>query len=192
MHQAGAAVADRHAFLHVQGGSVRAGIFLRRLIDLSMTVPALAHHNQPHRGGPARTLRGGWNSCPAGTGGLSSHRRPSPRRHSGLLPTASGVGAWRGVRSEMALRGVPPAFRAYHSKCPGVVCRGGRRPIAGARNGMTHRFSCTRTTCRWCRFGRRARVSAPYIMVACAPAFLFPCPAEREFASGARAGLPEY
>ena len=59
---------------------------------------------------PARTSRGGWISSPAGTGGLSSRRRGGTR----VCYRRGRSGARRGVRSEMALRGVAPALRAYH------------------------------------------------------------------------------
>ena len=62
-------------------------IFLRRLIDLSMTVPALAHHiSLP---AAARADVAWWvESLPSWNG--RAFFPPSPRRHSGLLPTRAG------------------------------------------------------------------------------------------------------
>ena len=139
------------------------GIFFRRLIDLSMTWRTTSA--SPRR--PARTSHGGWNSCPAGTVGLSSRLRLSPRRHSGLLPTRAEWGLARcSVGNGFTRRSPPPSALIISMSWS---CLPWRSPsIAGARNGMTYRFSWTRTTCRWCRFGRRARVSAPTSCRLCA------------------------
>ena len=130
MHQAGAAVADRRAFLRVPGGP-SGPHFPPAAYRFIYDGPGLGAPHQPHRGGPRghRVV-----------GGI-----PAQLERAGFLPAASRrrggtrvcyrrerSGAWRGVWSEMALRGVAPRLPRLSYQCPGVVCRGGRRPFLGA------------------------------------------------------------
>ena len=147
MHHAGAAVADRSASLRVQGGP-SGPHFPPAAYRFIYDGPGLGAPHQPPRGGPrghrvvggiaAQLERAGFLPAAARRRGGT---RVCYRRERGR--------AWRGVRSDMAYAAWAPAFRAYHVTVLELLPW--RSPsIAGARNVMSHRFSCTRTTCRWC------------------------------------------
>ena len=122
-------VADRRAFLRVQGGPSGPHVppAAYRFVHDG---PGLGTPDQPHLGGPrghcmvsgipAQLERAGFvlaaTCCRRGT--RVCYRRE--RR-----------GAWCGVRSEMALRCVAPRLLLSSYQCPGVVCHGGHRPLLG-------------------------------------------------------------
>ena len=119
MHQAGAAVADWSAFLRMQGGPSGAH-FPPVVYHFIYDGPSLGAPHQPHRGGPRRHRV---------VGGI-----PAQLERAGFLPTAAHhrggtrvcyqrkrSGAWHGVRSEMALRGVAPRLPCLAYQCPGVI-----------------------------------------------------------------------
>ena len=146
---------------------VRPGrIFLRRLIALSMTVPALAHHISLTTA--ARADIAWWvEFLPSWNGRAFIPPPPVAAAALGFATDASGVGLGAVFGLKWLYAAWPPPSALIKSMSWSYLQW--RSPsIAGARNGMTHRFSCTRTTCRWCRFGRRARVSTPTSCRLCA------------------------
>ena len=182
MHHAGAAVADRGASLRVHGGP-SGPHFPPAAYRFIYDGPGLGAPHQPPRGSPRghRVV-----------GGI-----PAQLERAGFLPAAArrrgGTrvcyrrergGAWRGVRSDMAYAAWPPAFRAYHVTVLKLLPWLGR--------GM----SCHTDSPAHGQHAGGAGFDAGHVYVpppvAYAPGFLFPCPAERAFASGARAGLPGY
>ena len=174
MLQAGAAVADRCAFLRVQGGP-SGPHFPPAAYRFIYDSPGLGAPHQPPRGGPrGHRVVGGIPAKLKRAGFLPAAARRRGGTRVCYRPERSG--AWRGVRSEMALRGVPPPPPTPSALIISMSwsCLPWRSPsIAGARNGMTHRFSCTRTTCRWCRFGRRCTCKCPHIMSRALRLFFF-------------------
>ena len=110
---------------------VRPGrIFLRWFIDLSMTVPALAHHISLTAA--ARADIAWWvEFLPSWNGRAFFPAAARRRGGTQVCYRRERRGAWRGVRSEMALRGVAPRLPRLSYQCPGVVCYGGRCPLLG-------------------------------------------------------------
>ena len=133
-------------------------IFLRRLIDLSMTVPALAHHISLTAA--ARADIAWWvEFLPSWNGRAFFPPPPVAAAALGFATDASGVGLGAVFGQQWLYAAWPPPSARIISMS--WSCLPWRSPsIAGAGSGVTHRFSCTRTICRWCRSGRRARVSA--------------------------------
>ena len=126
MHLSGAAVADRSAFLRVQGGP-SGPHFPPAAYRFIYDGPGLGALHQPHCGDPRGHRVVGGIAAQLEPGGLSSRRRGGIR----VCYRRERNGAWRGVRSEMALRGVAPRLPRLSYQCPGVVCRGGRRQLLG-------------------------------------------------------------
>ena len=127
MHQAGAAVADRSASLRVQGGP-SGPHFPPAAYRFIYDGPGLGAPHQPPRGGPrGHRVVGGIPAQLEWAGFLPAAAR---RRGGTRVCYRRGRGrAWRGVRSEMALRGVARRLPRLSCQCPGVVCRGGRRVL---------------------------------------------------------------
>ena len=139
---------------------VRPGrIFLRRLIDLSMTVPALAHHISLTAA--ARADIAWWVEFLLSWNGRAFFPPPPVAAAAlGFSTDASGVGLDAVFGQQWLYAAWPPAFRAYHinvlelfAVAVAVHCWGGEWRDAQI---LLH----TDTICRWCRSGRRARVSA--------------------------------
>ena len=168
---------------------VRPGsIFLRRLIDLSRTVPALAHRiSLP---AAARADIAWWvEFLPSWNGRAFFPRQHVAAAALGFATDASGVGLGAAFGLIwLTRRGPPPS--ALIMSLSWSYCRGGRRPLLG--RGM----SCHTDSPAHGQHAGGAGFDAGHVYVpppvAYAPGFLFPCPAERAFASGARAGLPGY
>ena len=111
MHQVGAAVTARSASLRMQGGLGR--IFLWRLIDLSMTVPALAHHlSLP---AAARTDIAWWvESLPSWNGRAFFPPLPIAAAALGFATDAVRVGLGAVFGLKWLYAAWPPTFHAYH------------------------------------------------------------------------------
>ena len=191
MHQAGTAVADRHAFLRVQGGP-SGPHFPPAAYRFVHDGPGLGAPHQPHCGGPhGHRVVGGVPAQLERVGFLPA----AARHYSGtrVCYRRERRGAWHGFRLEMALRGVPPppASRAYDINVLELLAVAVAVHCWGAEWHDTQILLHTHNMLV-VQVWAMGTCKCPHIMSLVRRLFFFPCPAEREFASGACDWLQEY